>query len=126
MTARRLEGPELAAYDHVSLSVSARTRVHKVRWLPDRAGGLTLGRHILLVDDGDTIGTSKLLAHELVHVEQYHQRGVARFLTHYLKQYRSGRHKLRDHHRAYLAIDLEVEARRRAAAWAEARRPPTM
>ena len=52
-----------------------------------------------------------LLVHELVHVRQWGELGVIRFLWRYLSGYLGGRWKGLGHHAAYLAIPLEVEAR---------------
>jgi hypothetical protein len=56
-------------------------------------------------------GPGVLLVHELIHVRQWGELGVARFLWRYLSAYLSGRMKGMDHRSAYLAIPLEVEAR---------------
>ena len=56
-----------------------------------------------------------LLVHELVHVRQWHDLGVARFLWRYLTAYLRGRRDGLGHRDAYLAIPLEVEARETAA-----------
>lgn len=52
-----------------------------------------------------------LLVHELVHVRQWGELGVIRFLWRYLTGYLGGRWKGLSHRAAYLAIPLEVEAR---------------
>jgi len=52
-----------------------------------------------------------LLVHELVHVRQWGELGVIRFLWRYLTAYLEGRWKGLGHRAAYLAIPLEVEAR---------------
>jgi hypothetical protein len=56
-----------------------------------------------------------LLVHELVHVRQWHDLGVTRFLWRYLTAYLTGRRDGLGHRRAYLGIPLEVEARETAA-----------
>ena len=56
-----------------------------------------------------------LLVHELVHVRQWHDLGVARFLWRYLTAYLEGRRDGLGHRGAYLGIPLEVEARETAA-----------
>jgi hypothetical protein len=61
---------------------------------------------------GDKRVLARLLTHELVHVRQWQQLGVRRFVTRYLRGYLAGRRRGLDHHRAYLAIPLEEEARR--------------
>jgi hypothetical protein len=56
-------------------------------------------------------GPGILLVHELIHVRQWEQLGVVRFLWRYLTAYLHGRMKGMGHRSAYLAIPLEVEAR---------------
>ncbi|HSJ82592.1 MAG TPA: hypothetical protein VLA91_02100 [Acidimicrobiia bacterium] len=56
-----------------------------------------------------------LLVHELVHVRQWHDLGVPRFLWRYLTAYLRGRFDGLGHRGAYLGIPLEVEARESAA-----------
>ena len=56
-------------------------------------------------------GPGVLLVHELIHVRQWRELGVARFLWRYLSDYLGGRIKGLGHRAAYLAIPLEVEAR---------------
>jgi len=112
---RRLEGPELAMYDHIDPAVLRRVRVVIVRWLPDGAAGLTLGTFVFLRRDrADDRG---LLAHELVHVQQYADVGWRRFLITYLRDYLGHRWQGKHHHDAYLAIDAETEARHEAKKW---------
>ena len=55
-----------------------------------------------------------LLVHELVHVRQWHDLGVLRFLWRYMGGYLRGRLSGLGHREAYLGIELEVEARRLA------------
>lgn len=52
-----------------------------------------------------------LVAHELEHVRQFAQHGVARFIARYVLDYLGGRARGLSHHEAYLAIPFEVEAR---------------
>jgi len=56
-----------------------------------------------------------LLVHELVHVRQWHELGVARFVWRYLSGYLRGRLDGLGHRGSYLGIPLEVEARETAA-----------
>ena len=88
--------------------------------LPPGAGGMTLGPLILLRRDDDRSGRRRLLAHELVHAEQYVKLGWARFLWRYGREYGLNLWRLRNHRKAYLAISLEAEARAAAARWAAA------
>jgi len=118
MVGRPLDGPELVGYNHIDASLLAGVRVIKVPFLTPGTGGMTLGHHILLVDDTDRSGHSKLMAHELVHVRQFAQAGRVGFLVRYLRDYLRGLVRLRSHQAAYLAIPAEIEARRAADAWA--------
>jgi hypothetical protein len=67
----------------------------------------------LLVGDRQALG--ELLVHELVHVRQWRELGVRRFLVRYLADYWRGRRSGLGHRRAYMAISLEEEARRLSA-----------
>ena len=74
---RRLEGPELAAYDVVAPSLATTVRIQRVLFLTPGSSGMTVGRLVLLTRDDDRSGGRELIAHELVHVRQYHEgRGV--------------------------------------------------
>ncbi len=122
---RALEGPELAAYDHVPTELARRVRIVEVPWLPGSARGLTLGRFVLLTDDVDRVGRSTLLAHELVHVEQYARFGVLGFLGRYVAEYLRLRVRGLDHRDAYLDLAMEREARQGAKAWIKLGKPDT-
>ena len=119
---RRLTPQEIASYDLVSPEHARRARVQRVPLLTPGVDGMTFGRLILLRRDDDRSGRRVLIAHELVHVEQYAKLGAARFLWRYLREYLANLVRLRNHRRAYLAISLEAEARAEAARWAV---PPT-
>lgn len=116
---RRLTPQEIAGYDLVPAEVARRARVQKVPRLAPGAHGMTVGRFILVLRDDDRSGRRVLLAHELVHVEQYARLGAARFLWRYLREYFANLVRLRSHRQAYLAISAEAEARAAAARWAE-------
>ena len=116
---RRLAPVEIAGYDLVPAEIARRARVQKVPVLSPGMAGMTLGRLILVLRDDDLSGRRILLAHELVHVEQYAELGMVPFLWRYLREYFVNLWRLRNHRRAYLAISLEVEARAEAARWAE-------
>ena len=120
---RALEGPELAAYHHIDMDLARRVRVVRVPWLPSGAHGLTLGRLVLVTDDSVRDGTSRLMAHELVHVDQYARLGVVRFLRRYVADYLRHRRRGLAHHDAYLAIGMEQEARAGAKRWARLDKP---
>jgi hypothetical protein len=120
---RRLSEIEVAAYDLVPPEIARRARVQRVPLLPRGAGGMTIGRFVFLLDDRVRDGTSKLLAHELVHVEQYRRQGYLLFSIRYLWHYGRGmiRHRLR-HRVAYRNIPVEVAAYAAADRWWKARR----
>ena len=114
---RRLNAQEIARYDLVPPEISRRARVQKVPFLAPGSHGMTVGRLILLLRDDDRSGRRTLLAHELVHVEQYAQLGTVRFLRRYLREYFSNLWRLRNHRQAYRAISLEAEARAASERW---------
>jgi Domain of unknown function (DUF4157) len=86
-----------------------------------RADAFVLGRHVFLSRRGTLeirTGTEEgreILAHELVHVEQYEERGVPRFLLRYFGEYLVARARGRSHRDAYRAIGFEREASRLAS-----------
>jgi hypothetical protein len=102
---RRVDGD----YPLVPPADVARARIVDVPRLTPGVAAMTLGPMILLRRDhrDDTA----LLAHELVHVRQWRELGVPRFLWRYLGSYARGRAAGLSHQGAYEAIPLEVEAR---------------
>ena len=58
----------------------------------------------------DAAGDARLLAHELVHVRQWHELGVVGFLRRYVGAYLRWRARGYGHWAAYRRIPLEVEA----------------
>ncbi len=105
--------PVGTGFDHVPAVDVQRARLVAVRrWLPGVAA-TTLGRWIII--RSDRLDDQALLAHELVHVQQWREWGVAPFLVRYLLDYARGRVRGWSHQRAYEAIRFEDEARRRAA-----------
>ena len=119
---RRLNAVEVAAYDLVTPDIARRAFVQKVPVLPRGAAGMTIGRFVFVLRDDVRDGSSQLLAHELVHVEQYRRQGYLPFSARYLWHYGHGIVRLRSHRRAYRAIPAEVEAYDAAAIWVKARR----
>jgi len=112
---RRLTPDELARFDHVPEALVREVRVFEVPLLAPGADAMTLGRTVLMRrGHGDD---SRLVAHELVHVQQWSRLGVVGFLRRYLAAYAKNLTRLRNHRAAYLAIPLEVEARERARRW---------
>jgi hypothetical protein len=61
---------------------------------------------------GDRLALANTIQHELVHVRQWQQLGVVRFLWRYLLEYLAYRFRGLNHKQAYLRISLEEEARR--------------
>jgi hypothetical protein len=115
---RSLSKAELVRYDHLPRATVGRARLHRVRRLASGAHGMTVGRHVFLVRGNED--RPVLLAHELVHVRQYAEQGVIRFLARYLRDYLRNLGRLRNHRAAYLAIPAEVEARAETGRWAAA------
>lgn len=114
---RRLEGPELVAYDVLPRDLAAKVRVIEVPYLPNGADGLTVGTTIFLREDRDVSGDRALLAHELVHVRQFAEQGAFGFVSRYLRDYLRGRRAGSSHHQAYLDIPAEQEARAEERSW---------
>ncbi len=116
---RRLEGPELVAYDVLAPHLLKKVRVVRVPFLPPGSAGMTIGATVLLCRDDDRTGRRSLIAHELVHVGQYTDLGFFGFLIRYSRDYLRGLVRHRRHREAYLAIPAEIDARREAESWAE-------
>ncbi len=117
---RSLTSEEIDLFDHVPRELRETVRVVVVPFLAPGADAMTVGRNVL-VRRGHT-ESRRLLAHELVHVQQWDRLGAAAFLAEYLGAYARNLVRLRRHRAAYLAIPLEVEARDRARRWAETHR----
>jgi hypothetical protein len=105
----RLSPVELGRFTRVPLPDRARARVVLAPWLPSAIDAITLGRCNVVRRGLERDRT--LLTHELVHVRQWRELGVARFLARYLGAYARGRSRGLAHHDAYAAIPLECEAR---------------
>ena len=99
----------VATLGHVAPIDARRARVVVVGRLTPGVAGLTLGRWILIRRGREQ--DLALIAHELVHVRQWRERGAVRFLVTYLVAYGRGRRAGLDHAAAYAAIPAEVEAR---------------
>ena len=83
-----------------------------VPWLTPGVAAMTIDRFVLVRRGHETnVG---LLAHELVHVEQWRESGPIRFLARYLREYVANRCHGMSHWAAYGAISAEVEARARS------------
>jgi hypothetical protein len=110
-----LAAERIARLDGVAPGASARVRVVGVPAFLPRYAAMTLGRTVLVRND--RLDDDRLLAHELVHVEQWQQQGRARFLARYVGGYLRALVRERRHRAAYLAIPFEAEARARAKTW---------
>lgn len=118
---RRLTSEEVEAYDLIPADLSRRVWVVRVPEPPGPYSGMAIGRFVFLAGDVAPSGSSRLLAHELVHVRQWAELGIVGFLFRYLRDFAVGLKRHRNWHRAYRQIDVEVEARRLAEGWAESR-----
>lgn len=82
-------------------------------WRGDIAA-MTLPMGIFVRPDclaGDRTRLANIIQHELVHVRQWQELGVLRFLCRYLADYLGGRRAGLGHSEAYRQISLEQEAR---------------
>jgi hypothetical protein len=120
---RRLTPAELDAYDVLPRALATRVRIQRVPFLAPGANGMTIGRLVFLRNDGLYDGSRKIIAHELVHVRQYYELGLLRFLVRYLASYARALVKYRRHRAAYLAIPFEEQAYAEAAEWLARRSP---
>jgi hypothetical protein len=115
--ARALTAEERKRFDLVPESVTTKVKVVPISFVPPGFVGITIGNRIMLRKGHEH--KEQLLAHELVHVRQFHELGIPRFFARYLSEYARGIVKLRKLHAAYRAISLEVEARQEASGWAK-------
>ena len=86
--------------------------------VPPGADAITIGRFVLVRRGHED--SRYLLAHELVHVRQYRERGIPRFLAGYLTGYLRLRLDGWGHDAAYRRLPEEIEAdwqARRALGW---------
>ena len=116
---RRLTDTELETYDLIPVEISRRVWLLQVPILPGPYNGLTLSRFVVVDEIIDPAESSILLAHELVHVRQYHELGLPRFAWRYNVAFVRGLVRLRNWNKAYRAIPAEVEARQQAGLWAK-------
>ncbi len=108
----------MRSYRHVADDLKRQVRVVEIRALPGGYVGMTLRNLILLSEDVADDGTSGLLAHELVHVRQWHDEGRLRFATGYVWNFFRTLPRTRSWGASYRAIPHEVEAREDATRWA--------
>ena len=110
---RRLTAETRAGFTHVPAVDVERVRLIVVPVLTPGIVAMTVGRFVFLRRGHET--DAGLLAHELVHVQQWRELGAARFLVRYLGAYVRGRARGLGHWDAYRAIPFEAEARIRSA-----------
>ena len=122
---RRLTSAELDAYDVLPRALATRVRIQRVPFLAPGSSGMTIGRVVLLRNDGAFDGSRKIIAHELVHVRQYYELGLLRFLSRYVKSYVRALWRHRRHRVAYHAIPFEVQAYAEADEWSNRRNSPS-
>jgi hypothetical protein len=108
---RRLGPMERLAFRHVPSKDRRRAWIAMVPWLPAGTAGMTLGP-LILVRRGHL--DRSLIAHELVHVNQWRELGVVRFLFEYVGFYLRGRWRGLGHWDSYREIPLEISARMRS------------
>jgi hypothetical protein len=111
---QRLSVPARAAFTHVPERDRTRARIVVVRMLTPGIAAMTIGRWILVRrgHERDVL----LIAHELVHVQQWREERALPFLAQYVGEYLRLRARGLRHWPAYSAISFEVEARARAGA----------
>lgn len=114
---RRLSEAELDSYDLIDRSLAQTVRIVNVPYVPGGYAGITFGRFVYLAKPIPPDGTSALLAHELVHVGQYQELGIARYIYEYLKSFFRDLIRMRNWNEAYLAIPSEVDARIKTGRW---------
>jgi hypothetical protein len=120
MVRRQVLAPErIATLDAVAPGASGRVRIVAVRRTPRGYAAMTLGHTVFV--RADRVDDDRLLAHELVHVEQWKAHGRLGFLARYVGGYLRALARLRRHRAAYLAIPFETEARERSVRWAHDR-----
>jgi hypothetical protein len=92
-------------------STEAIVRVGYPWWLRPflhrRTIAITLGRRIFVAEG---YASDALIRHELVHVRQAGELGLARFLWRYVAEYVRNRRRGMPHDDAYRAISFEAEA----------------
>lgn len=118
---RPLNEVELDSYDLVDRALAENVRIFKTLYIPGGFHGICLVNWIFFTRDVADDGKSALLAHELIHVRQWNERGVAGYLIWYLRSFGGC---LRRHGRwmkAYNDIEAELEAKQEARDWYQRR-----
>jgi hypothetical protein len=104
----------VSAPDDADLARRVGPKGHRV-WVggpvPRGADGITLGGWVIVRRSAAADGFEELLRHEQVHVAQFRELGVARFVSGYVRSYVGWRIRGYGHWAAYRRIPFEVEAR---------------
>lgn len=80
--------------------------------VPRNAQGITLGSLVIVRAEAvSSPSFGRLLHHERIHVQQFREQGVFRFLAKYVGSYLMSRLRGYDHNAAYRRIPFEIEAR---------------
>lgn len=86
-------------------------KIYETRLVWPGTSGWTLGERVFIKPKLDESHRKRLVAHELVHVEQYRKHGIVGFLKQYFTDYAKNLVTCRKHRQAYLDIPFEIEAR---------------
>ncbi|MEZ5343748.1 MAG: DUF4157 domain-containing protein [Acidimicrobiales bacterium] len=105
-TTRRLTTNECEFYGHLPKELQGRVKITTVPAIPGGYAGITLGSRVFLAHAVDPASFSELVAHELVHVQQWKDLGAFRFLWIYGRDFVHGLVRLRNWNAAYRAISL--------------------
>lgn len=114
MVVHRLSPDAQARFTHVPERDRTRARIIVVPLLTPGIVAMTLGRWILIRRGREH--DVDLIAHEMVHVQQWRERRAVPFLVRYSGEYLRSRFAGEPHWAAYAAISFEVEARVRSGA----------
>ncbi len=117
MVGRALNDIEIESYDVLPPDLARRVRVIQIPFIPGGYAGMAMGRTVLLARPVEADGDSALLAHELVHVRQWHELGLVGFAARYVSSFATNLVAHRRWKAAYSAVDAEVEARQLATDW---------
>jgi hypothetical protein len=112
--AHRLSPEAQAQFTHVPEVDRDRARIVIVPFLTPGVVAMTVDRWIFVRRGREH--DVDLIAHELVHVEQWRVQGAIRFLARYFGEYVRYRRRGMRHWAAYAAISFEEEARLRSGA----------
>jgi len=118
---RPLNDVELDSYDLIDRDLAEKVRLFKIFYIPGGFDGICLVNSIFLTRPVPADGESMLLAHELIHVRQWNQRGVLGYLSWYLRGFGTNLRQERRWKPAYNIIEAELEAKREARAWYQSR-----